>query len=101
MTDPKPYLDPIVFGNIDESSIAKAATRTKGAAGPSRLDTDGWRRILISKNYGRTEKIYEQLWQERHIFCVHKKSLRKVSLETYVANRLVPLEKSPSGVRPI
>ena len=45
-----PYFDPIVFTNIDEQSIAKAATKTKGAAGPSGLDADGWRRILISKN---------------------------------------------------
>ena len=37
-------------------SIAKAATRTKGAAGPSGLDADGWRRILISKNYGKDGK---------------------------------------------
>ena len=26
--------------------------RTRGAAGPSGLDAEGWRRILISKNYG-------------------------------------------------
>ena len=51
-----PYFDPIIFHNIDESSIAKAAQRTKGAAGPSGLDADGWRRILVSKNYGKIGK---------------------------------------------
>ena len=38
--------------SIDETSIAKAALKTKGAAGPSGQDADGWRRILVSKNYG-------------------------------------------------
>ena len=51
-----PYFDPIIFHNIDESSIAKAAQRTKGSAGPSGLDADGWRRILVSKNYGKIGK---------------------------------------------
>ena len=46
------YFDPVIFSNIDEASIAKAATKTRGAAGPSGMDADGWRRILISKNYG-------------------------------------------------
>ena len=51
-----PYFDPILFTNIDEQSIAKAALRTRGAAGPSGLDAEGWRRILVSKNYGVTGK---------------------------------------------
>ena len=51
-----PYFDPVVFSNIDESSIAKAATKTKGAAGPSGMDADQWRRILINKNFGLTGK---------------------------------------------
>ena len=47
-----PFADPILFENIDDETILKAALRTKGAAGPSGLDADGWRRILVSKNYG-------------------------------------------------
>ena len=39
-----PYFDPVVFSNIDEASIAKAALKTRGSAGPSGLDADGWRR---------------------------------------------------------
>ena len=52
----KPYFDYVVFTNIDEKAIATAATRTKGAAGPSGLDADGWRRMLVSKNYGKAGK---------------------------------------------
>jgi hypothetical protein len=73
MTGPKPYFDPIVFGNIDESSIAKAATRTKGAAGPSGLDADGWRRILISKNYGKDGKdLRTALARMTHTLCTQE-----------------------------
>ena len=37
-----PFVDPIIFNNIDESTISKAALRTKGAAGPSgRMQTVG------------------------------------------------------------
>ena len=51
-----PYFDPVLFSNINEQSIAKAASRTRGSAGPSGLDAEGWRRILISKNYGTLGK---------------------------------------------
>ena len=51
-----PFTDPVLFSNIDEDSIAKAALKTNGAAGPSGLDADGWRRILVSKNFGKQGK---------------------------------------------
>ena len=35
-----PFVDRIIFNNIDESIISKAALRTKGAAGPSCLDAN-------------------------------------------------------------
>ena len=34
MSGDLPYFNPIIFQNIDETSIAKAALRTRGAAGP-------------------------------------------------------------------
>ena len=49
MSGELPYFDPVIFTNIDESSIAKAALRTRGAAGPSGMDALGWRRILVSE----------------------------------------------------
>ena len=51
-----PFVDPAVFANIDEASVATAAMYTKGAAGSSGLDALGWRHILVSKNYGYTGK---------------------------------------------
>ena len=98
-----PYFDPIVFTNIDEQSIAKAATKTKGSAGPSGLDADGWRRILISKNFGNTGKdLRTALAKMTQILCCDSLSeLDTKSIEPYVANRLIPLLKAPSGIRPI
>ena len=36
-----PFADPVMFNNIDEQCISKAALKTKGSAGPSELDADG------------------------------------------------------------
>ena len=32
--------------------VKEAALKTKGGSGPSGLDVDGWRKILVSKSYG-------------------------------------------------
>ena len=44
-----PFSDPIIFKSIDEATIAAAALRAKGAAEPSGMNADGWRRLLVSK----------------------------------------------------
>jgi hypothetical protein len=49
-------VDPVRFQNITESTIMKSALRTRGSSGPSGLDVDGWRRILVSKNFGNVGK---------------------------------------------
>ena len=51
-----PFVDPAIFSNIDETTIEKCAMKTKGAAGPSGLDAIGWRRMLVSQNYGLAGK---------------------------------------------
>jgi len=50
---PVPFIDPVMFHDLDESVIVKAASRTKGSAGPSGMDADNWKRIIISKNFGK------------------------------------------------
>ena len=54
MTGEISFIDPVMFSAIDESTITKAALHTKGVAGPSGLDANDWRRILVSKNFGNT-----------------------------------------------
>ena len=45
-------IHPVVYDDIDESLILKAATLTKGGLGPSGLDAGGWSRILTSREFG-------------------------------------------------
>jgi hypothetical protein len=56
MDGPLPFVDPVMFQNITESTIMKSALRTRGSSGQSGLDADGWRRILVSKNFGNVGK---------------------------------------------
>ena len=53
---------------MDEQAV-QAALHTKGAAGPSGLNADGWRRILVSRNYGNdVEANYERVSQSWQTF---------------------------------
>ena len=104
---PKPIVDPVMFENIDESVIIKSALRTKGSSGPSGLDADGWRRILVSKSFGnaggnlRTSlATFAKKICTKEIESMTRDSIQTSSLEAYTACRLIPLDKSP-GVRPI
>ena len=96
-----------MFQNIKEPTIISVALRTRGSSGPSGLDADGWRRILVSKNFGSTGKNLRSAIATfaRKISTVevevHVKDGRSYSnLEAYTACRLIPLDKNP-GVRPI
>ena len=43
---PIDYISPNIFDSIDEDIVYKAALNTKGAAGPSGMDAELYRRIL-------------------------------------------------------
>ena len=49
---PMKSINPILFVEIDDEMIIKAAKNTKGGSGPSGMDADGWRKILVSRIYG-------------------------------------------------
>ena len=85
---------------VYESTISYAALHTKGAAGPSGLDADGWRRILVSKNFG--EMNFEPVLQKWLVLYVREILIQTpvFSIEAYLSCRLIPLDKRP-GVRPI
>ena len=60
---------------------------------------------MISKNYGTTGKeLRTAIAKMAQKLCTTEIALQennKTSLEAYIACRLIPLEKKPSGVRPI
>ena len=99
-----PFFDPVIFSVIDESTIAQAALRTRGASGPSGLDADGWRRILVSKNFGRTStELRKSIAEMACVLCTKEIEFvqhQPTSIEAYnyIACRLIPLDKNP-GVR--
>ena len=74
--------------------VKDAIKKTRGAAGPSGMDTDGSRRILISGKFGSVRedfrkliaKMAKRLCQERNTYY----------LAAFLACRLIPLEKQPS-----
>ena len=100
---PKPFVDPVVFESINESTIVKSALRTKGSSGPSGLDSDAWRRMLVSKNFGKFgSDLQKTLVAFAKKLCKENIETNGTSssLEAYTSCRLIPLDKSP-GVRPI
>ena len=48
----KRQIQGIVYEEIDEDLVKKAAIKTKGWCGPSELDADNWCRILVSSQFG-------------------------------------------------
>ena len=92
-------IHPVAYDDTDESVIMKASMLTKGGSGPSCLDADGWCRISTSSAFGAAtlfiRKIFAQLIKK---VCVEELESPS-SLESFVACRLIPLDKKP-GVRP-
>ena len=90
----------MIFDDINEELIQKAAIRTKGAAGPSKFDADDWRRILGSNIFGKHGvELRKSLARMTKVMCASGVS-KKESLEAFLACQLIPLNKSP-GIRPI
>ena len=97
---PVRQIHPIVYDDIDESLILKAATLTKVESGPSGRHPDGSRRMLTSREFGTSStdlrKTFAQLIKR---LCIEELETT-TSLEAFTACRLIPLDKK-SGLRPI
>ena len=92
-------IHPIKFHSIDAESVKKAILKTKGAAGSSGLDADGWKRILISNQFGNSSNDLCKTFAEVIKKLCTTEDLSS-SLEALLACRLIPLDKNP-GLRPI
>jgi len=92
---------PIVYESIDEEKVLKAAMTTRGGSGPSGLDAEGWRRILTSNSFGTSSSdLRKAIAEFIKKLCIKKIPIDDTSLESFVACRLIPLNKNP-GLRPI
>ena len=101
LNGPVKEIHPIVFDVIDEEMVLKAESITKGGSGPSGLDADCWRRMLISNSFGTASsdlrKSIADLIKKLYIKRIN---FENISLEAFIACRLIPLNKNP-GLRPI
>ena len=88
----------IIYEDMDESLILKAAMLTKGGSGPSGLDADGWRKILTSSSFGTASS---ELCKTFALFikrlCLEETENAE-SLKSFIACRLIPLAKR-TGLR--
>ena len=102
-----PEVHPVVFDEINSDSVRLAALNTRGGAGPSGVDADGWRHILVSRIFGvASDELRSELAIMIRQLCTEKVqpltsdvSLSS-SIEAFLACRLIPLDKCP-GLRPI
>ena len=94
LTDTPEQVHPIKFDAIDADLVKRAAVRTRGGAGPSGLYADGWRKILITKQFGTS---FTDLC--KNIAKVIKKLCTADNLspllEPFLACHLIPLDKNP------
>ena len=85
---------PIKFHSIDAESVKKAILKTKGAAGPSGLDADGSKRILISNQFSNSSNDLCKTFAEVIKKICTTEDLSS-SLEALLARRLIPLDNNP------
>ena len=86
---------PVIYESINSEMVKDAIKKTRRAAGPSGMDADGWRRILISGNFRNVgeyfrksiAEIAKRLWQERSANY----------LTAFLAYRLIPLDNGKFG----
>ena len=103
-----PEVHPIVYESINAESVRKAALNTHGGAGPSGVDADGWRHILVSRNFGvASEELRSEYANTIKLLCTEKVDHISTPQNTITSNieallgcRLIPLDKCP-GLRPI
>ena len=100
LEDPIRKINQIIFNEIDAELIARSALRTKGAAGPSGLDADQWKRILSTRLFGSSSTDLCKAISRMAIQLCTTVMDDPDSISSLLACRLIPLNKNP-GVRPI
>ena len=96
-TEAPPLVHPIIFEAIDASAIRSASLRTQGAAGPSGLDAQCWRRLCTSFKEASNGLCYS-LSKVAVRICTSFVDPKSIS--PLLACRLIDINKN-SGIRPI
>jgi hypothetical protein len=88
---------PVIFDSIDGEAIQSAALRTNGAAGPSGIDADGWKRLCTSFRRHSSDLCNSLALVAKKLSSTY---VDPKGLATFTASRLIAIDKQP-GVRPI
>ena len=80
----------VKFETIDGELVRKACMKTRRGSGPSGMDADGWRHILLSKNSGDAPNdLCKAIASVIKKLCTEK--LRSNNIEALLASRLRPI----------
>ena len=99
----QPVIHPVIFDDISEELVRKAAIRTKGGSDPFGIEADRRRKMLTSNVFGSCTydlcKVIANFI--KHIFISEIEFHNNTkSRGRFISSRLVPLDKNP-GLRPI
>ena len=83
---------PVLFTSLHRTAVRRAALHTGGAAGPSGMDADGWRRMCTAFGDASEDLCDVLACSARRIATSY---INPAALEAFVACRLIPLDKKP------
>lgn len=87
---------PVIYDRIDSDMVRETMKKTRCSTGPSVLDAEGWRRILVWRNFNKSgehlRKTIADLTKRLYQYKIGKQ------LDAFLAYKLIPLDKQ-SGVR--
>ena len=96
--DKVPVVHSIRYEEINAELIRKVALKTRGGAGPSGLDGDGWKRLLTNSFEKEFSDLCSVISTLARLLCTNVQN--PTSLNGLLACRLFPLNKNP-GLRTI
>jgi len=90
----------VIYEAIDADAIIRAAKDIDGSGGPTNIDAEIWRHMICSKfHLKESESLAQAIAELTKSLC--RDEIKPHLLQEFLAGRLIPLEKNPSGIRPI
>lgn len=94
LPDKTEEVHPIRFASVDAERVRKAAPKTGRGAGSSESDTESWKRLLTSTQFGDiTTGLCNTFAEVLKTLCTVENL--SSSLEGFLACSLIPLNKNP------
>ena len=101
LSGPIKHVHPVIFDDINGDLVRRIAMKMKGAAGPSCFDSDDWKTILVSRQFGTSSSdLCDSIAKVAKTLCTENRTAQEGGMSPLMACRLIPLDKDP-GLRPI